>query len=248
MFQNGIIGVIFSFLGSAYIQIVIFFLLGAYFVKHRRDPRMVVSGVKVVRVIILLMIFLYFTLTWGSLIVPSLRAISVFGMFIINIYLFYYLLLARMERPYRDALTVLTQNPEKDETFRGVWSHGRKFYYFYYLTHSLFSGSNPFRFLHEMATDRVRDDIKDELRRLGVEKKLISLNLMVGFLKDRLAGDANLSADSKEMKGKIIDDLEKDPWIEAQINKFLSIVMETPEDLHFPEWTSAFEKYTSKPQ
>ena len=248
MFQDGIIGVILSFLGSAYIQIVIFFLLGAYFVKHRRDPRMVVSGVRVIRVIILLMIFLYFTLTWSSLIVPSLRAISVFGMFIINIYLFYYLLLSRIERPYRDALTALSQNPEKDETFHGVWSHGRKFYYFYYFTHSLFSGSNPFRFLHEMATDRVRDDIKDELRRLGVEKKLISLNLMMGFMKKRLADDKNLPADIKEVMGKTIDDLEKYPWIEAQINEFLRIAMENPEDLHFPEWTSAFEKYTSKPK
>jgi hypothetical protein len=248
MFQNGIIGVIFSFLGSAYIQIVIFFLLGAYFVKHRRDPRMVVSGIRVIRVIILLIIFLYLTLTWGSLIVPSLRAFSVFGMFIINIYLLYNLLLARVERPYRDTLTALSQNPEKDETFQGVWSHGRKFYYFYYLMHSLFSGSNPFRFLHEMATDRVRDDIKDELRRLGVEKKLISLNLMMGFMKNRLADDKNLPADSKEVMGKTIDDLEKYPWIEAQINEFLRIAIENPEDLHFPEWTSAFEKYTSKPK
>jgi hypothetical protein len=214
MFQNGIIGVIFSFLGSAYIQIVIFFLLGAYFVKHRRDPRMVVSGIRVIRVIILLIIFLYLTLTWGSLIVPSLRAISVFGMFIINIYLLYYLLLSRIERPYRDTLTAQSQNPEKDETFHGVWSHGRKFYYFYYFMHSLFSGSNPFRFLHEMATDRVRDDIKDELRRLGVEKKLISLNLMMGFMKKRLADDKNLPADIKEVMGKTIDDLEKYPWIE----------------------------------
>ena len=31
MFQDGIIGVIISFLGSAYIQIIIFFLLGAVF-------------------------------------------------------------------------------------------------------------------------------------------------------------------------------------------------------------------------
>ena len=53
------------------------------------------------------------------------------------------------------------------------------------------SGSNPFRFLKEMATDRVRDDIKDELRRLGVNQKLISLNLMVGFMKNRLACDEN---------------------------------------------------------
>jgi len=248
MFQDGNSSLIFSFLGSAYIQIIIFFLLGAYFVRHRRDPRMVVSGIRMIRVIILLMIFLYFTLTWGSLIVPSLRAISVFGMFIINIYLFYYLLLARMERPYRDTLTALSQNPEKHETFHGVWSHGRKFYYFYYFVHSFFSGSNPFRFLQEMATDRVRDDIKDELRRLGVKKRLISLNLMVNFMKNRLAVDENLPADFKELMGKIIDDLEKHPWIEEQINEFLRIAMESPEDLHFPEWTSAFEKYTGGPK
>ena len=245
MFQDGTSGIIVSFLGSAYIQLVIFFLLGAYFVRHRRDPRMVVSGVRLIRVIILLIIFLYFTLTWGSLIVPSLRAISVFGMFIINLYLFYYLLLARMERPYRDTLTALSQNPEQDDTFHGVWSHGKKFYYFYYFIHSLFSGSNPFRFMKEMATDRVRDDIKDELRRLGVEKKLISLKLMVGFLKNRLAVDENLPPDFKEVMGTIIDDLEKHPWIEEQVNEFLSIAMESPEDLHFPEWTSAFEKYTT---
>ena len=50
-----------------------------------------------------------------------------------------------------------------------------------------------FHFLKEMATDRVRDDIKDELRRLGVEKKLISLNLMIGFYKSRLVCDENLA-------------------------------------------------------
>ena len=247
MFQDGISGIIFNLLGSAYIQIVIFFLLCAYFVRHRRDPRMVVSGIRLIRVIILLIIFLYFTMTWASLIPASLRAITVFGMFIINIYLFYFLLLARIERPYRDTLTALSQNPEKEETFHGVWSHGKKFYYFYYFIHSLFSGSNPFRFLKEMATDRVRDDIKDELRRLGVEKKLISLNLMVSFLKRRLAADGNLPADFKEVMGKTLDDLLKHPWIEEQINEFLSIVMESPEDLHFPEWTSVFEKHASVP-
>ena len=67
-------------------------------------------------------------------------------------------------------------------------------------------------------------------------------------MKNRLAGDENLPADFKEVMGKIIDDLEKHPWIEEQINEFLRIAMETPEDLHFPEWTSAFEKYTSVPK
>jgi hypothetical protein len=248
MFQDGTTGVIFTFLSSAYIQIIIFFLLSAYFVRHRSDPRMVVSGVRVIRVFILLLIFVYFTLTWSSLIVPSLRAISVFGMFIINIYLFYYLLLARLEGPYRDTLTALSQNLEKNETFHSIWDRGRRFYYFHYFTHSLFSGSNPFRFLKEMATDRVRDDIKNELRRLGVDKKLISLNLMVGFMKNRLACDETLPADFKAMMGKTIDDLGQHPWIEEQVNEFLRITMETPEDLHFPEWTSTFEQCARNPK
>jgi hypothetical protein len=193
-------------------------------------------------VIILLIIFLYFTMTWASLIPASLRAITVFGMFIINIYLFYYLLLARMERPYRDTLAVLSQDPEKENIFHGVWSRGRRFYYFHYFMHALFSGSNPFRFMKEMATDRVRDDIKDELRRLGVKKKLISLNLMVGFLKNRLACDEILPPDFKEVMARIIDDLEKHPWLEEQVNEFLRLAVESPEDLHFPQWASAFEQ------
>ena len=42
--------------------------------------------------------------------------------------------------------------------------------------------------------------------------------------------------------GKTMDDLEKHPWLEEQVNEFLRIAMESPEDLHFPEWMSAFEK------
>jgi hypothetical protein len=94
----------------------------------------------------------------------------------------------------------------------------------------------------------VRDDIKDTLRQLEVEKRLISLKLMVGFMKTRLAGDQNLPADFKVVMEKTLDDLEKHPWIEEQANEFLRIATETPEDLHFPEWTSAFEKYTSAPK
>ena len=43
-----------------------------------------------------------------------------------------------------------------------------------------------------------------------------------------------LPADIKEVMGRIIDDPEKHPWIEAQINEFLRLAIGTPEDLHFP--------------
>ena len=41
-----------------------------------------------------------------------------------------------------------------------------------------------------------------QLRHMGVEKKLVSLKLMVGFMKTRLAGDDNLPADFKVVMGK----------------------------------------------
>jgi hypothetical protein len=235
-------------LGSAYVELIIFILLVAYFVIHRHDKRLVVSGISRLKVIILLVIFIYFAwmpIVWPTLIPSLMLSLSVAGMFVINFYLLYSVLLARVERPYRDALAGLSRGLEKQEAFEAIWSTGKRFYYCYYFFQSLFSGANPFHFLSNIATDRVRDDIKDTLRQMGVEKKLISLQLMVGFMKNRLACDANLPADFKEMMEKTLDDLDKHPWIEEQANEFLRIAMETPEDLHFPEWINAFDKCAS---
>ena len=88
----------------------------------------------------------------------------------------------------------------------------------------------------------MRDDIKDELRQMGVKKKLISLSLMIEFMKNRLTCDESLPTEFKEVTEKNLDDLGKHPWLEEQVNEFLRIAMESPEDLHFPAWTSAFEQ------
>jgi Ca2+/Na+ antiporter len=240
MFQNVI-----GFLGAPFTELIIFILLMAYFVIHRHNKRLVVSGVSRLKVVMLLVIFIYFAwmpIVWPSLIPSLMLTLSVFGMFVVNFYFLYSLILARIERPYRQALANLVQEPEKHEIFREIWNSGKRFYYFDYIFQSLFSGTNPLRFLSNMASDRVRDDIKTELRRLGVEKKLISLNLMVGFMKNRLVCDENLPADFKAVMGKTIDDLGKHPWLEEQLNEFLRIATETPEDLQFPEWTSTFDQ------
>jgi hypothetical protein len=231
-------------LGAPFIELIIFVLLVAYCVIHRHDKQ----GISVLKVCILVIIFIYFAwmpIVWPSLIPSSMRTLSVFGMFVINFYFFYSLILARMERPYREALANLVREPEKHEIFRDIWSSGKKFYYFSYIFQSLVSGVNPFHFLSEIANDRVRDDIKDALRQMGVEKKLVSLKLMIGFMKTHLASDQNLPADFKEVMGNTLDDLLKHPWLEEQVNEFLRVATETPEEVHFPEWTSAFEKYSS---
>jgi Ca2+/Na+ antiporter len=235
MFQSVI-----DFLSAPFTELIIFVLLMAYYVVRRHDRQ----GVSVLKVVILLIVFIYFAwmpIVWPSLIPSSMRTLSVLGMFVVNFYFLYSLIQGRIERPYRQALANLVREPEKHEIFRDIWSSGKRFYYYSYFFQSLVSGANPFHFLSDIANDRVRDDIKDALRQLGVEKKLISLSLMVGFMKTRLAADATLPADFKEMMGKTLDDLEKHPWLEEQVNEFLRIAAESPEDLHFPEWMSAFE-------
>jgi len=230
-----------DFLGAPFTELIIFILLMAYFVIHRHDKR----GISLLKVAILLIVFIYFAwmpIVWPSLIPSSMLTLSVFGMFVVNFYFFYSLLLIRIERPYRQVLEKLVREPERHEIFREIWKYGKRFYYFYYAFQSLVSGVNPFRFLSDIANDRVRDDIKEALRQLGVEKKLISLSLMVGFMKNRLAMDQNLPADFKTVMGKNLDDLTNHPWIEEQVNEFLRLATESPEDLHFPEWMAAFEK------
>lgn len=233
--------ILMDILGSVYMEVVIFFLLIAYFLTHRRDPRMVASSINFLRVLLLLIIFLYFIWSWATLIPPSLRAASVIGMFIINCYLLYNIILSRLERPYRDALTAIGEHPEKHEELHGIWHYGKRFYSGFYLFQSLFSGTNPLHFLSNLSTERVRDDIKDELRRYGVEKRLISLKMMVGYLKSQLACDPTLPAEFKDLMDKTVGDFVKHPWIEENANEFLRIATESPENLHFPEWMAKFE-------
>ena len=236
MFQSVI-----GFLGAPFTELIIFVLLVAYAVINRHDQR----GISMFKLAILLIVFIYFAwmpIVWPSLIPASMLTLSVFGMFVVNFYFLYSLVGARLEKPYREALANLVREPERHEIFRNIWSSGKRFYYYAYFFQSLVSGANPFHFLSDIANDRVRNDIKDALRQLGVEKKLISLSLMVGFMKSRLAADENLPADFKEVMGKTLDDLEKHPWLEEQVNAFLHIATESPEDLHFPEWMAYFEK------
>jgi hypothetical protein len=235
MFQSMI-----DFLGAPFTELIIFILLVAYSIIRRHDKQ----GVSVVKVVILLIVFIYFAwmpIVWPSLIPASMLTLSVLGMFVVNFYFLYSLIQGRIERPYRQALANLVREPKQHEIFRDIWSSGKRFYYYSNFFQSLVCGSNPFHFLSDIANDRVRDDIKDALRQLGVEKKLISLSLMVGFMKKRLAADGSLPADFKEVMGRNLADLEKHPWLEEQVNEFLRIATESPEDLHFPEWMSAFE-------
>jgi len=228
-------------LASPFTEIAILVVLLISFFTLRKDPRLVVSGVRLIRTLILVLIFFYLMFVWVSAIRPALSAISIFGMFVINLFMFYNLILARLERPYRDALTVITKEPERHELIHNVWHTGKRFYYFRYAWSSLFSGTNPIHFLHDLATERVRDDIKDTLRHYGVEQKMITIPMMSGYLLSQIACDETMPVDFKDVMEKSIDDFAKHPWIQEQGNEFLRLATERPEDLHFPEWMAKFE-------
>jgi hypothetical protein len=230
-----------NFLSSPFTEIAILIVLLIAFVTLRKDPRLVVSGFRLIRTLILLLIFFYFMFVWVSAIRPALSTISIFGMFIINLFMFYNLVLSRLERPYRDALAAITGEPERHELIHNVWHTGKRFFYLRYIGSSLFSGANPFHFLHDLATDRVRDDIKDTLRHYGVEKKMITIPMMAGYLKSQIACDQTMPVDFKDVMEKAIEDFAKHPWIQEQGNEFLGLATERPEDLHFPEWMAKFE-------
>ena len=238
-----------NFLSSAPIEVAILILFVVYFVlHHRRDRRLVVSGIRILRMAIVILVFFFFFMVWNSAINETLRSISIFGMFVINLYMGYSLLLSRLEGPYRDVLSAIGGQPEQHETMHDIWHLGKRFYYVRYAYSSLFSGANPLRFLHDVAIDRVREDIKSELHRYGVEKKLISLDEMTAYLKSNLACDGNLPVDFKDLMGKDIEGFAKHPWIREQVNNFLTIATETPEDLHFPEWMAKFEACATEPK
>jgi hypothetical protein len=191
-------------------------------------------------------VFIYFMFIWASTVQPTLRSISIFGMFAVNLVMCFYLILSWFEGPYRDALMSISISPDQSSTLDRIWRSGKRFYYARYLISSLFSGKNPFEFLHDTAIERVREDIKDQLRAYGIERKLISFPIMMAYLKSQLACDENLPTDFKDVMLEELDGFNKHPWFEEQINEFLDIATERPEDLHFPEWMSAFEQCISK--
>ncbi len=116
-------------LSIAYVQLIILCLFIWFFLAHRKDSRISVSRVGVLRIIILLIIFTYFLLSWASGIRPALAQAAVFGMFVINLFFLYSLILSRLERPYRDALAGYCRDPQNPENLDDIWSTGKRFYY-----------------------------------------------------------------------------------------------------------------------
>jgi hypothetical protein len=229
-------------LSIAYVQVIILFLFLWYFFAHRKDPRLTVSRISLIRISLLVLIFIYFLLSWASGVRPALAEAAVFGMFIINVFMLFSLILARLERPFRDSLGAYCDEPQKIDNLAQVWKTGKRFYYWRHFLSSITSGISPTRFLHEVASGRIRDDIQDCLRSRGATRQFISLQGMLDYLESRLAQDDLLPQDFKDLTRKDLKQFRQHPWIEDQVNEYLRVAMETPENIHNPDWAQMWDK------
>jgi hypothetical protein len=229
-------------LSIAYVQLLIICLFIWYFLAHRKDQRMPVARVGLIRMFILLLIFTYFLLSWASGIRPALAQAAVFGMFVINLFFLFSLVLSRLERPYRGALVEYCRDPRDVENLEAIWSYGKRFYYLRHFFSSILSGESPVRFLHEVTSSRIRDDVQACLRSRGLTRQFISLKGMIAFLENRLAEEGSFPTEFKELVNKQLQQLVQHPWVEDQVNEYLKMALETPENIHNPEWSLRWEK------
>ena len=224
---------------SFYVQVAIFLVLVIYnFHLARQLPNPLSLGFEIFKNIMLIIIFIYFSLSWSTVVNPSLRTASIVGMFIVNLFLIWHVLLNRAEIPYQIALNKTIEKSKDINNYKQLVSKGKHLYYLRYFWRSLFSGRFPGKFLHELASEQIRSDIQATLHNQGITKDLVNFKMETAFLRQKLAADETLPADFKEMMEKAVSQFEQHPWIEQQVNEFLELIMVSPEQLFTAEWAS----------
>jgi hypothetical protein len=115
-----------------------------------------------------------------------------------------------------------------------------------HLLSSIMSGRSPTRFLHEITSNRIRDDVQARLREHGLTRQFISLKGLISYVEDRLAREETFPQEFKDLVKKHLDQLGQHPWVEEEVNEYLRMALETPEKIHNPEWSLLWEKTSSQ--
>lgn len=222
-----------------YAQIAIFVVLIVYnFHVSRQLPNRLFFGFEIFKNIIMIIIFIYFLLTWSTVVNPSLRSASIFGMAIINLFLLWHVIQNRAEVPYQVALNACIKEPKNIDRYKTLVNKGKSYFYLKFFWRSLFSGKLPGKYLHDLASEQIRSDIQTALNNQGLTQNLVNLKMETAFLRQKLAADETLPSDFKEMMEKAISQFEQHPWIEKQVNEFLEMIVVSPEQLFTSEWAS----------
>jgi hypothetical protein len=232
-----------TFQSTIYAQIGLFLGLAALYVSSQRKlPAFHVLSFAVVRLAMTVALFLYLFLNWSSEVNPSLRNASVWGMFFVNLYLLWQIILTRLELPYRLALGACGRQPDNPDNFRLVVQTGRRYYHVRHFWQALISGSSIHRFLHGVAREQVRDDLHKALHQYGPGKQIINFQMQTAFLKRQLDDDENLPQEVREALGKAVDEFAGHQWIEEQVDHFLFLATESPEELISSSWAEEWQK------
>lgn len=232
-----------------YVQIAVFLgFVTLYLITHRRLHAFRLFSFAAVRIVFLVALFIYLFLNWSSEVNPSLRNASVLGMFIVNLYMLWQVILTRLELTYRLALEACGRNPDNRELIHRVVAAGKRFFYTRYFWQALVSGISLQRFLQGVAREEVRYDLQKALRQHSPGRQIINFQMQMAYLKKQLSEDESFPQEFKDVMIKAIDDSSGHPWIKEQMNRFLAQAMEAPEELVDSSWSGAWEKTVAQGQ
>lgn len=225
-----------NYILTAYVQVVIFFILIGVFVIQRRKFELAGSGFSWLRTIILLILFLYFVWNWGSEIPPSMRLASVLGMLFINLHMVYNLVQSNLDEKYRQALEAYGQDIKNKTLLDKVWSSGKRFIHTRYFFDALFSGYSPGNFLKGVVSRQIPADIQRVLAKHGVDKELVTYQRLMSFLTLKLNQAQELPLELKDILTQAIKQFGEHAWIQEQVDEFLRMALKDPEKLYHAGW------------
>jgi Ca2+/Na+ antiporter len=225
-----------SYLLTPYIQAIIFIILvGLFWLQHRKF-KLASSGFNWLRTIILLVLFLYFAWNWATSISGVISRFSILGMFFINMYMVYNLVLGALDEKYRQALDAYGRNVVNKSLIEAVWSAGKKYVYTRYFFDALFSGYSPRSFLKAVVSRQITADMQTILVKQGLGQELITTQKLMAFLTHTLNQTQAVPQELKDILAQVIKQFGEHTWIQEQVNEFLRLALKDPEKLYEATW------------
>jgi Ca2+/Na+ antiporter len=225
-----------SYLLTPYIQAIIFIVLVGFFWLQHRKFKLASSGFNWLRTIILMALFLYFAWNWTTSISGVISRFSILGMFFINMYMVYNLVLGALDEKYRQALDAYGRNVDNKSLIEAVWSAGKKYVYTRYFFDALFSGYSPRSFLKAVVSRQITADMQTILVKQGLGQELITTQKLMAFLTHTLNQTQAVPQELKDILAQVIKQFGEHAWIQEQVNEFLRLALKDPEKLYEATW------------
>lgn len=216
---------------SIYFQSVVFLIFIAILLRlHIKIGSWMHVASAIVKYLVLIFVFLYIFLNWASDVNPSLRRSSLLIMTLINLYLFWHVIVTALELPYRRALKSCVDSICTTTDLEQAFSYGKRYYKLLYFWASLGSGIAPWRFLRGIAAERTRDDLHRVFVNLDPKTSVFGASLFGHYLLHQL-GDKSMDAAKRNERRRLVEALGNDPWLAEKTGEFLNNLLVKPEDL-----------------